>query len=117
MMLIKFDDTKGNGMTLGDHIEGKFVEYDIEYRVHASRRMFQRDIVEDDVELILRKGSIIEKYAEDFPLPSLLLNGRASTDRPLHVVVAVNSFERKFIIITAYEPDSAKWTEGFSRRL
>lgn len=104
-------------MILADHIEGEFAEYEIEYRVHASRRMFQRDIVEEDVELILREGSIIEKYGEEFPLPSLLLNGQGSTGRPLHIVVAVNSSERMLMIITAYEPDSAKWAEGFSRRL
>ncbi len=42
-------------MTLTDHIEGELADYDLEYRVHASRRMFQRDIAEDDVEILLRK--------------------------------------------------------------
>ena len=42
-----------------DYIEGSFTEYEIEYRIHATQRMFQRD----------------------------------------------------------YEPDPAKWTDNFSRRL
>lgn len=104
-------------MILANAIEGELSDYSIEYRVHASRRMFQRDILEDDVEFILENGSIVERYDEDYPLPSLLLNGRASADRQLHVVVAVNSSERKLVIITTYEPDSLKWTDSFSRRL
>ena len=91
--------------------------YDIEYRVHATRRMFERGIHEDDVELTLTRGTIIEKYEEDFPLPSLLLNGPARDGRPIHVVVAVNDLERKLVIITAYVPDLLKWCEGFSRRI
>ncbi len=98
-------------------MEGELADYAIEYRVHATRRMFQRDILEDDVEFILRKGSIIERYDEDYPLPSLLLNGRVSNGRQRHVVVAANSSERRLVIITTYEPDSLKWTDGFSRRL
>jgi hypothetical protein len=101
---------------LNDIIEGGLSEYAIVYRVHASRRMFERDIFEDDVEFILNRGSIVERYDEDYPLPSLLLNGRASSGKQLHVVVAINALEKKLIIITAYEPDALKWTDGFSRR-
>ena len=42
-------------MLLRDIIEGDLIEYSIIYRVHASRQMFQRDIPEDDIELILEK--------------------------------------------------------------
>jgi hypothetical protein len=79
--------------------------------------MFQRDIFEVDVELILEKGNIVERYEEDYPLPSLLLNGPASSGRHLHVVVAIDGLERKLVIITVYEPDSFRWTDGFSRRV
>ena len=38
-------------------------------------------------------------------------------DRPLHLVVGINGSERKLIIITAYEPDSLKWSENYSWRI
>ncbi len=104
-------------MILADAIDGDLTDYAVVYRVHASRRMFQRDIFEVDVELILDKGNIIERYADDYPLPSLLLNGRTSSGKHLHVVVAINGLERKLVIITVYEPDSLIWTDGFSRRV
>ena len=101
---------------LSTHIQGSLVEYDIEYRVHATRRMFQRFIGDDDIERILEKGQVIEKY-DDFPLPSILLNGQTASGRALHVVVGVNESERKLVIITTYEPDPVKWGDSFSRRL
>jgi hypothetical protein len=70
--------------------------------------MFQRDIHEDDVENVLKKGEVIERYGEDFPLPSFLITGRTSLNRPLHLIAAINDSERKIIIITAYEPDPHK---------
>nr|VFJ77483.1 MAG: protein of unknown function (DUF4258) [Candidatus Kentron sp. FW] len=90
--------------------------YAIEYRIHATRRMFERNIDENDVERTLKQGEVIERYDEDFPLPSVLISGRTTGGRPLHVVVGINTPERKFIIITVYEPDPPRWTKDFSRR-
>nr|VFK09350.1 MAG: Domain of unknown function (DUF4258) [Candidatus Kentron sp. LPFa] len=64
----------------------------------------------------LREGEVIERYDEDFPLPSVLINGCAAGGRPLHLVVGMNAPERKFVIITVYEPDSRRWVRDFSRR-
>lgn len=90
--------------------------YVIEYRVHATRRMFQRNISEDDVERVLEAGIVIERYDNDFPLPSVLINGKASAGRPLHLVVGVNQLELRFVIITTYEPDPERWADNYTRR-
>jgi hypothetical protein len=79
--------------------------------------MFQRHIGAEDVTFILTHGQVIERYDEDFPLPSALLNGRTAANRPLHVVVGINVHERKLVIITTYEPDALQWTDNFSRRI
>ncbi len=102
---------------VADLINGNIADFVIEYRIHASQRMFRRDIHEDDVETVLKNGEIIERYDEDFPLPSLLINGRTSERKPLHVVAAINNTERIIVIITAYKPDIARWTSDFSRRI
>ncbi|MDD2864353.1 MAG: DUF4258 domain-containing protein [Methylococcales bacterium] len=90
--------------------------YEIVYRLHASKRMFEREISDDDVEYLLKNGEIIERYDEDYPLPSLLLNGFSINKRPLHLVVAVNREEKRLIIVTVYEPNTLKWLDNFSRR-
>ena len=91
-------------------------DYKIIYRLHALERMFARKISDKDVEYLLKQGEIIELYDDDYPLPSMLINGNMSNNRPLHLVVAVNKDEKKLIIITIYEPNPLKWLNNFSRR-
>ncbi len=90
--------------------------FEIVYRLHASERMFQRKISHNDVEHLLKVGEIIERYDDDYPLPSLLLNGITENNRPLHLVVGINREEKRLIIITVYEPNPLKWIDNFSRR-
>jgi len=102
---------------VADLINGNIADFVIEYRIHASQRMFRRNIHEDDVETVLKNGEIIERYDDDFPLPSLLIKGHTSEMRPLHVVAAINHTERIIVIITAYEPDKSRWASDFSGRI
>ena len=99
------------------YIKGNLADYAIEYRIHAIRRMFQRHISQREIECLLADGQVIERYDEDFPLPSVLLNEPRPTKRPLHAVVGINDAERILVLITAYEPDPRQWTEHFSRRV
>jgi hypothetical protein len=50
------------------------------------------------------------------PFRQLLLGGRVRFGLPLHVAVVMNTSETRLTIITAYEPDSLKWTDDFTRR-
>lgn len=90
--------------------------FEIIYRLHASKRMFEREISDDDVGYMLKNGEVIERYDDDYPLPSLLLNGFTKNKRPLHLVVALNRDEKRLIIVTVYEPNPLKWLDNFSRR-
>lgn len=42
------------------------------FRVHAIKRMFQRQISKDDVRHVLETGEAIEAYPHDTPYPSRL---------------------------------------------
>jgi hypothetical protein len=90
--------------------------YSIAYRLHASERLFERGISSEEAEFILTTGEIIERYDDDQPLPSVLINGYTTKMRPLHVVVAINEQEKQLIVITVYEPNPIKWLNNFSRR-
>jgi len=85
------------------------------FRVHAIRRMFQRQINTDDVRHVLETGDTIEDYQDDLPYPSRLVLGWCGT-RPLHVVAADNSEDQETIVITVYEPDLIQWEPDFRRR-
>ena len=88
----------------------------IEYRVHATKRMFTRSIKEEDAKRLLTDGLIIEEYLDDFPFPSMLLFGVAHDKRPLHGVVGIDHKTKRLYLITIYEPDPEKWSVDFQRR-
>ncbi len=102
--------------TLTKLLEEDPTGYDVEYRVHAVRRMFEREITNEDVEQVLRTGEIIERYDDDLPLCRALVSGRARVRRALHVVVVANLSERRLSVVSLYEPDPFKWSGKFSRR-
>lgn len=85
------------------------------FRVHAIKRMFQRQISEEDVKHVLATGEVIERYPNDIPYPSKLLLGQRGS-RPLHVVAADNAEGDETIVVTVYEPDPQEWDAGFTRR-
>ncbi|MBF0426465.1 MAG: DUF4258 domain-containing protein [Magnetococcales bacterium] len=78
--------------------------------------MFERKITLEDIHRVLLHGHVIEEYPDDTPYPSALWSGRDAKDRPLHVVVAENTGEEQWIVITVYQPDSALWQPGWATR-
>ena len=100
-----------------EYLSSPLAAWAIDYRVHATRRMFKRHIKEEDVRRLLETGVVIEEYHEDFPLPSVLVNGLSSKKRPLHAVIGVDPNLRRLYVITVYEPDLHKWTRNYSRRI
>ena len=88
----------------------------IAFKRHSILRMYERKILADEVKEVLMSGEIIENYPEDRPLPSCLVLGYASNQRPIHAVVAVDERESMLWVITVYIPSTDEWDEGFNRR-
>jgi hypothetical protein len=87
----------------------------IEFRVHAIKRMFQRQISAAAVLHVLDTGATVEQYPDDLPYPSRLVLGWWNS-RPLHVVAADNTEEEIRIVVTVYQPNLEEWEPGFRRR-
>ncbi len=83
---------------------------------HSILRMYERNILADDVKKALINGEIIEHYPDDRPLPSYLVLGYAENKRTIHTVVAVDTEEQLLWVITVYEPNLEEWEPGFQRR-
>lgn len=101
---------------LSEYLGSPLDAWAIEYRVHATQRMFKRRIEDKDVTQLLAKGTIIEDYQDDFPFPSVLVNGVSSDNRPLHAVVGIDTDSHRLYLITIYGPDPEKWFDNFTRR-
>jgi hypothetical protein len=104
-------------LSFRDWLKDEFRNWDIQYRLHATQRMYQRNFEEFDIFSCLDNGKIIEKYENDMPFPSVLINGRSISNRPIHVIVGIDIKLKRLYIITVYEPDPVKWKENFTRRL
>lgn len=87
----------------------------LSFRVHAIRRMFQRQVSTSDIRHVLVTGEVIEDYPNDTPYPSRLVLEWCGS-RPLHVVAANNEKAQETIIITVYELGPDKWEPGFRKR-
>ena len=87
----------------------------IEFRVHAVRRMFERNISDQEVLKVIQDGEVIEEYPDDKPYPSMLILGFVDS-HPIHVVLAVNEEENMGIVVTTYRPDPLLWENNFRRR-
>lgn len=86
----------------------------IRWTNHVIIRLFQRDIMQVDVENAILNGEIIEEYKEDYPYPSCLIFGINLKNEILHVVCGLSEIE--LWIITAYYPDNIKWEEDKKTR-
>lgn len=85
------------------------------FRVHALKRMFERQISVADVHEVIENGETINTYDDDTPYPSRLILGWIDL-RPLHVVCADEPESDNAIIITVYEPDLTLWEPDFKRK-
>ena len=86
------------------------------FRLHALVRMAQRGFEPGDIHAKVAAAELLEDYPSDLPYPSFLLLLWINK-RPVHVVAANNDQDKETIIITVYEPDQSKWTDGFRRRI
>ena len=87
----------------------------IEFRLHAVQRMYERGITVTNVKEVVKTGKVIENYPKDKPFQSYLLLGFVK-GKPLHVVVGIDNETKKAIIITVYEPDLQLWEKEFEKR-
>jgi hypothetical protein len=91
----------------------------IAFKKHTALRMRQRGIFSEEVKEALQNCKVIEKYPNDYPLPSGLVIGYTKVKRPIHAVVVIDEEDEKeemAWIITVYEPNISEWMEGFEKR-
>ncbi len=86
----------------------------IRWTNHIIVRLFQRNMLQTDIENALLNGEIIEDYENDYPYPSCLVYGISLKNKVLHVVCGANKEE--LWIITAYYPDNLKWEDDLKTR-
>jgi hypothetical protein len=89
--------------------------YELVFSVHAGLRMSKWSIDEEDIQIVVDTGDVIEEYAHALPLPCRLMIGK-TRGQYIHVVVAKIEATMRAIIITAYVPDPTRWEPDLRTR-
>ena len=97
-----------------ENLQKYFLEDTVFVTAHAAERFRQRGIRISDIRNAVNSGEIIEQYPEDYPYPSCLILGRTVLGEIIHAVLSDEGNSSR--IITAYFPDSDKWSEDFKTR-
>ena len=87
----------------------------VRWRSHALERLLARNLTRSEVFAAVGAGTVIARYADDRPFPSVLV--AANDPGSLHVVMAFDRTTGYAYVITAYRPDSEHFEEdGKTRR-
>jgi hypothetical protein len=90
-----------------------------EYRVtdHGTEEMSFDGLLEADVIEATVDGEVIEDYPTAFPCPACLVLGHLDDGSAIHAVWAYDGQRCYSLLVTAYRPDPARWSEDFRRRV
>ena len=97
-----------------EKIKEKVKKGQIRWTNHVLLRLIQGNIKQEDVEIALLNGEILEEYENDYPYPSYLVYGISLNNEVLHVVCGMNEID--LWIITAYYPDNINWEDDLKTR-
>lgn len=80
---------------------------------HAFIESAKEKIEDQDILFAILNGETVESYPDDTRGSSLLISGRMTDGRPLHIVLGVALEE--LVIITVYIPVPPKWKSPTER--
>lgn len=85
-------------------------EYDLSSHAHNERQ--EEQITVEEIEKVLLKGVIIEKYPNDLRGESCIVAGIVS-EKPLHIVCGRRG--KRLLVVTVYRPKPPVWIDYKTR--
>ncbi len=84
---------------------------------HGYDEMSAEDILARDILAGVSAGIVVEDYPTYAKGPCVLVLQRALDQRPIHVVWGIpKGLSSLAVVVTAYKPNPALWSEDFTRR-
>jgi hypothetical protein len=98
-------------------IKDLVAESDIRISDHGYDELAADDIAVEDILAGVDTAILVEDYPEFAKGPCVLVLEFDAADRPIHVVWGIpRGHSRPAVVVTAYRPDPARWSDGFLER-
>jgi hypothetical protein len=94
------------------------VRGEVRVSVHGYREIAADDILLDDIVAGIGAAILVEDYPAFAKGPCVLVLQHDGESRPIHVVWGIPMGQATpAVLVTAYRPDTARWTRDFMRRV
>lgn len=87
----------------------------VEWKKHALKRLFERNLNRGQIFEALLNCETIEHHELQRPLPSVLVLGYYGQE-PLHIMLAIDEIDEILWIVTVYSPSLEEWMDDYKTR-